>query len=117
VPELGPCSPYFEQVLGGFPGKRILSLGCGDGLIAQELAASGAEVVTVDHRATSAEAFEGHESFDAVIVVGAFEQIEDIADRDDRVTAAPVRRSSLATRANERMDVSRRIDVHPRGDP
>ncbi len=78
MPELGPCVPYFEQVLGGFPGKRVLSLECADGLIAQELAASGAEVVSIDHRATSAEAFEGHESFDAVIVVDAFEQTGDI---------------------------------------
>ena len=80
VPEFGRCVPYFEQVLGGFPGKRVLSLGCDDGVVAQELSASGAEVVTIDHRSSSAEAFEGHESFDAVIVIDAFEQFEDIDD-------------------------------------
>src|SRR5438132_637518 len=40
--------PYFESGLGPFAGKRVLDVGCGGGILAEDLARAGARVVAVD---------------------------------------------------------------------
>ena len=91
--------PYFERVLRGFSGKRILDVGCGGGIFAEPLAAAGASVVgidpsarsieaprehaarsglEVDYRVASAETFQSDERFDAVMAVDVLEHVEDL---------------------------------------
>jgi 2-polyprenyl-6-hydroxyphenyl methylase/3-demethylubiquinone-9 3-methyltransferase len=92
--------PYFEQVLGGFTGKRILDIGCGGGIFTEALARGGAEVVAfdaserslqaarehareaglrIDYRVSTAEEFDpGDQPFDAVMAVDVLEHVEDI---------------------------------------
>ena len=91
--------PYFERVLGGFSGKRILDVGCGGGIFAEPLAAAGASVVGIDpsvrsieaarehaarsgldveYRVASAETFQSDERFDAVMAVDVLEHVENL---------------------------------------
>jgi trans-aconitate methyltransferase len=53
VPELGRA---VVQWLAPRPGERILDLGCGDGTLTRELAASGAEVLGIDASASQIKA-------------------------------------------------------------
>lgn len=39
---------YMETRIGGFTGKRILDVGCGGGILAESMAAQGAEVTGID---------------------------------------------------------------------
>jgi 2-polyprenyl-6-hydroxyphenyl methylase/3-demethylubiquinone-9 3-methyltransferase len=91
--------PYFERVLGGFAGTRILDIGCGGGVFAEPLAAAGASVVgidpsvlsihaarehaaqeglDIDYRVALAETFETDDRFDAVMAVDVLEHVEDL---------------------------------------
>jgi 2-polyprenyl-6-hydroxyphenyl methylase/3-demethylubiquinone-9 3-methyltransferase len=91
--------PYFERVLRGFAGKRILDIGCGGGVFAEPLAAAGASVVgidpsvlsihaarehaaqeglDIDYRVALAETFETDDRFDAVMAVDVLEHVEDL---------------------------------------
>ena len=91
--------PYFERVLDGFSGKRILDVGCGGGIFAEPLAAAGASVVgidssarsidrarehaaqaglEIDYRVASTETFESEERFDAVISIDMLEHVQDL---------------------------------------
>ncbi|MDX6644987.1 MAG: 2-polyprenyl-6-hydroxyphenyl methylase / 3-demethylubiquinone-9 3-methyltransferase [Miltoncostaeaceae bacterium] len=91
--------PYFEQVLGGFAGKRILDVGCGGGIFSEALARGGASVVAfdasprsleaaiaharesgleIDYRHALAESFEPGEQFDAVMAVDVLEHVADV---------------------------------------
>jgi 2-polyprenyl-6-hydroxyphenyl methylase/3-demethylubiquinone-9 3-methyltransferase len=91
--------PYFEDVLGGFAGKRILDIGCGGGVFSEALARAGAEVVAfdasersleaarehakrgglrIDYRLSTAEEFQPEGEFDAVMAVDVLEHVEDV---------------------------------------
>lgn len=39
---------YMETRVGGFPGKRIVDVGCGGGILAESMAARGADVTGID---------------------------------------------------------------------
>ena len=52
--------PYFRQVFGGFGGKRALDVGCGGGILAEALAAEGADVTGIDPSAKSLAAAREH---------------------------------------------------------
>jgi 2-polyprenyl-6-hydroxyphenyl methylase/3-demethylubiquinone-9 3-methyltransferase len=51
---------YFREVFGGFGGKRALDVGCGGGILAEALAAEGADVTGVDPSAKSLAAAREH---------------------------------------------------------
>ncbi len=108
-------APYFERVLGGYAGKRILDLGCGGGIFAEAAARAGASVVgidpgersivaarehaaiqglAIDYRVHSAEGFEPVEQFDAVIAVAVLEHVSDLEATLD-VCARALRRGGL----------------------
>jgi 2-polyprenyl-6-hydroxyphenyl methylase / 3-demethylubiquinone-9 3-methyltransferase len=91
--------PYFEKILGGHAGKRILDVGCGGGIYAESAARAGAEVVGIDPSPRSIEAARGHakqqglkidyrvgtaeefttdKPFDAVMAVDVLEHVEDL---------------------------------------
>lgn len=91
--------PYFEKALGGFPGKRILDVGCGGGLFSEALVRGGADVVAfdasprsieaarehadqsglrIDYRIAAAEEFEPPGTFDAIAVVDVLEHVENL---------------------------------------
>lgn len=91
--------PYFERVLGGYAGKRILDVGCGGGVFAEAMARAGASVVAfdaspasveaaiahargsgleIDYRHGLAESFEPGERFDAVMAVDVLEHVADL---------------------------------------
>jgi 2-polyprenyl-6-hydroxyphenyl methylase/3-demethylubiquinone-9 3-methyltransferase len=91
--------PYFEKVLGGFAGKRILDIGCGGGIFSEALARGGAEVIAfdasersldaarehakraglqIDYRLAKAEEFQPEGEFDAVMAVDVLEHVEDV---------------------------------------
>jgi 2-polyprenyl-6-hydroxyphenyl methylase/3-demethylubiquinone-9 3-methyltransferase len=92
--------PYFEQVLGGYGGKRILDIGCGGGIFTEALVRGGASVVAfdaserslqaakdhardaglqIDYRLSTAEEFDpGEEPYDAVMAVDVLEHVEDV---------------------------------------
>jgi 2-polyprenyl-6-hydroxyphenyl methylase/3-demethylubiquinone-9 3-methyltransferase len=52
--------PYFRRVFGGFGGKRVLDVGCGGGILAEALAAAGAQVTGIDPSERSLEAARAH---------------------------------------------------------
>lgn len=91
--------PYFDRVLGGYAGKRILDVGCGGGVFSEALARAGAHVVgfdasersleaarehareaglELDYRLALAEQFEPDETFDVVTAVDVLEHVEDV---------------------------------------
>ena len=91
--------PYFEHVLRGYGGKRILDVGCGGGIFAEAAARAGAQIVAIDPSAQSvkvarerasaqglridyqvayAEQFETAEPFDAVFAVDVLEHVADL---------------------------------------
>lgn len=99
---------YFRRVLGGFGGRRVLDVGCGGGILAEALAAEGAEVtgvdpserslaaareharrsgLAIDYRRGRAEELSGaglEGTFDVVLAVHALEHVDDL----DRALAA-----------------------------
>jgi 2-polyprenyl-6-hydroxyphenyl methylase / 3-demethylubiquinone-9 3-methyltransferase len=98
---------HIERLAGGLAGKRILDVGCGGGILAEAMAARGAQVTgidlaekpikvamlhrlesgsTVDYRLVSAEdlAGESPESFD---VVTCMEMLEHVPDPPSTVSA------------------------------
>jgi 2-polyprenyl-6-hydroxyphenyl methylase/3-demethylubiquinone-9 3-methyltransferase len=92
---------YFRRVFGGFGGKRALDVGCGGGLLAEAVAAEGADVtgvdpsekslaaarahaqragLTIDYRRGSAEDLSGaglEGTFDLVFAVDVLEHVDD----------------------------------------
>jgi 2-polyprenyl-6-hydroxyphenyl methylase/3-demethylubiquinone-9 3-methyltransferase len=91
--------PYFERVLGGYAGKRILDVGCGGGVFSEALARAGANVLgfdasersleaacehareaglEIDYRLALAEDFEPDGTFDVVTAVDVLEHVEDV---------------------------------------
>src|SRR5262249_15214626 len=52
--------PYFQEHLGPFAGKRALDVGCGGGILAEDLARAGARVVGVDASQVTVEAARAH---------------------------------------------------------
>ncbi len=101
--ELNPLRlGHIERLAGGLAGKRILDVGCGGGILAEAMAARGAEVIgidladkalkvaqlhklevgsTVDYRLISAEAMaaEAPASFDIVTCMEMLEHVPDPA--------------------------------------
>ena len=101
--------PYFERVLGGYAGKRILDVGCGGGVFSEALARAGANVLgfdasersleaarehareaglEIDYRLALAEAFEPDGTFDVVTAVDVLEHVEDVDATLDMCTSA-----------------------------
>ncbi|HYH97671.1 bifunctional 2-polyprenyl-6-hydroxyphenol methylase/3-demethylubiquinol 3-O-methyltransferase UbiG [Hyalangium sp.] len=91
--------PYFEKVLHGYSGKRILDVGCGGGIFSESAARAGAHVValdpserslevarkrarkqglSIDYRFGYIEKFKSKELFDAVIAVDVLEHVADL---------------------------------------
>lgn len=91
--------PYFEGVLDGFAGKRVLDVGCGGGIFAEPLARGGAQVVgidpssgslegareharkeglKIDYREAFAESFDTDETFGTVMAVDVLEHVDDV---------------------------------------
>src|SRR5881296_1283937 len=99
---------YFRRVFGGFGGKRVLDVGCGGGILAEALAAEGADVtaidpsekslaaareharragLAIDYRRGTAEGLTGaglEGTFDLVFAVDVLEHVDDL----DRTRAA-----------------------------
>ncbi len=65
--------PYFDDVLGGFAGKRILDVGCGDGVLSLKIIDRGAEVVGVDSSS---------ELVEAARAAGVYAELIDAADME-----------------------------------
>jgi 2-polyprenyl-6-hydroxyphenyl methylase/3-demethylubiquinone-9 3-methyltransferase len=101
--------PYFEEVLGGFDGKRVLDIGCGGGVFSEALARGGAVVVAfdasersleaarehaaragleIDYRLATAEEFKPEGEFDAVMAVDVLEHVEDLDATLEMATVA-----------------------------
>jgi 2-polyprenyl-6-hydroxyphenyl methylase/3-demethylubiquinone-9 3-methyltransferase len=103
--------PYFERVLGGYAGKRILDVGCGGGVFSEALARAGAHVLVfdasersleaarehareagleIDYRLALAEQFEPDATFDVVTAVDVLEHVEDVDATLDMCASALV---------------------------
>jgi 2-polyprenyl-6-hydroxyphenyl methylase / 3-demethylubiquinone-9 3-methyltransferase len=101
--------PYFERVLGGYAGKRILDVGCGGGVFSEALARAGAHVLgldasersleaarehareaglEIDYRPAPAEQFQPDATFDVVTAVDVLEHVEDVDATLDTCAAA-----------------------------
>jgi len=101
--------PYFERVLGGYAGKRILDVGCGGGVFSEALARAGAHVLgidasersleaarehareaglEIDYRLALAEDFEPDRTFDVVTAVDVLEHVEDLDGTLDMCASA-----------------------------
>ncbi|MGH7725454.1 MAG: bifunctional 2-polyprenyl-6-hydroxyphenol methylase/3-demethylubiquinol 3-O-methyltransferase UbiG [Candidatus Eiseniibacteriota bacterium] len=52
--------PYFVEGFGPFEGRSVLDVGCGGGILAEDLAAAGARVVAVDPSARTIEVARAH---------------------------------------------------------
>jgi 2-polyprenyl-6-hydroxyphenyl methylase/3-demethylubiquinone-9 3-methyltransferase len=91
--------PYFEEVLGGYSGKRILDIGCGGGIFAEAAARAGASIVgidpskpsievarehargqglDIDYRIGFAEQMDLDEQFHSVMAVDVLEHVDDL---------------------------------------
>jgi 2-polyprenyl-6-hydroxyphenyl methylase/3-demethylubiquinone-9 3-methyltransferase len=100
--------PYFEAQLGPFAGKRVLDVGCGGGILAEDLARAGARVTGVDVSAVTLELARRHAQeiglaidyrhgfaeemsfdgeFDIVFAVDSLEHVDDL----DRTLSAIAR--------------------------
>lgn len=101
--------PYFERVLGGYAGKRILDVGCGGGVFSEALARAGAHVLgfdasersleaarehareaglEIDYRLALAEDFKPDRTFDVVTAVDVLEHVEDVDGTLDMCASA-----------------------------
>lgn len=99
---------YMESRIGGFAGKRILDVGCGGGILAESMAAQGAEVtgidmaedalnaarehaqtraVKVDYLLTTAETLAAQVATGQFDVVSCMEMLEHVPDPTTVVTA------------------------------
>ena len=91
--------PYFEKLLQGYSGKRILDIGCGGGIFAESAARAGAKVTAIDpsrrsieaaekrardlglpidYQVSTAETFKTDARFDAVFAVDVLEHVADL---------------------------------------
>jgi 2-polyprenyl-6-hydroxyphenyl methylase/3-demethylubiquinone-9 3-methyltransferase len=71
--------PYFEKVLGGYSGKRILDIGCGGGIFAEAAARAGASIVGIDPSKPSIEVAREHarsQGLDIDYRIGFAEQMD-----------------------------------------
>lgn len=59
---------FIDQAVGGVAGKRILDVGCGGGLLAEALAAAGAQAVGIDLAAASVDVAKKHAQEQGVAV-------------------------------------------------
>ncbi len=92
--------PYFVQKFGPLSGRRALDVGCGGGILAEDLAAAGAHVVAIDPSAKTIEVARAHAAsrglsidyrvgfaedlaetaaYDAVFAVDVLEHVADLA--------------------------------------
>jgi 2-polyprenyl-6-hydroxyphenyl methylase/3-demethylubiquinone-9 3-methyltransferase len=71
--------PYFEKVLGGYSGKRILDIGCGGGIFAEAATRAGASIVGIDPSKPSIEVAREHarsQGLDIDYRIGFAEQMD-----------------------------------------
>ncbi|HKA24695.1 MAG TPA: bifunctional 2-polyprenyl-6-hydroxyphenol methylase/3-demethylubiquinol 3-O-methyltransferase UbiG [Candidatus Eisenbacteria bacterium] len=101
--------PYFQEHLGPFAGKRALDVGCGGGILAEDLARAGARVVGVDASQVTVEAARAHAArqgldieyrhgfgedlaftgeFDVAFAVDSLEHVNDLARTLDGIARA-----------------------------
>jgi 2-polyprenyl-6-hydroxyphenyl methylase/3-demethylubiquinone-9 3-methyltransferase len=101
--------PYFEKLLKGYAGKRILDVGCGGGVFAEAAARLGANITAIDPSARSLdlakerarkqglsinyqfgfiESFKTSEPFDAIFAVDVLEHVVDLDASLDACMAA-----------------------------
>jgi 2-polyprenyl-6-hydroxyphenyl methylase/3-demethylubiquinone-9 3-methyltransferase len=75
---------YMESRIGGFAGKRILDVGCGGGILAESMAAKGAEVTGIDLAEDALNAAREHAQTRAVTVDYLLTSAEDLAARNEK---------------------------------
>lgn len=79
---------YIETRIGGFAGKRILDVGCGGGILAESMAARGAEVTGIDLAEDALSAAREHAQTHAVKVDYSLTSAETLAARATESGAA-----------------------------
>lgn len=104
--------PYFQRSLGDFRGKKVIDIGCGGGILSEDLARAGAIVVAIDpsvrsieaarrhateqgleidYRAGFAEELEFREDFDVAFCVDVLEHVDDLGKTLDACAQALAR--------------------------